>query len=86
MPRTPNRDAGAGQEEELQFIEDLGSLSGTYAIGRVGNTLKGQDPTYGAFDLGAAAGASTGLGLAVFKTDGGLVYDSAGNVVIKVNQ
>lgn len=59
MPRTPDRDAGPRDEEELRFPNNETAFTGDCAIARIGDVLKGKDPTYGTVDLLAGGSGMT---------------------------
>jgi len=66
--------------DQVQFL-DKGSSPSPFAIARVGNSLCAYDEEHGEKDL-----LATKAGAVVFKSDGGLVYDSSGNVLIKAQE
>ena len=81
MPSTRDHRDGPLYEEEIIFDELPSAPSAAGRMRYVGGSFSMRDAS-GIFD--PRTGGSGGLlGRAIFKTDGGLIYDSSGNVVIK---
>lgn len=84
MGRTPQRFPGQLIEEDSIFLEDRESdpdQLGT--VWRKGDSFFAQDGS-GKFNLRQGAGVADNRYL-IFKTDGGLVYDSNGDLAQKEN-
>lgn len=74
----PTKDPNQGNIE----LEEDGPPEAVGHIRLDGGSIKAQD-SIGVFNLRQGAAAANDLCFAVFKTDGGLVYDSAGSPVLK---
>jgi hypothetical protein len=82
MSKTPDRHPGPLYEDEeivLQERETDPDIVG--AMRRVGGSIRARDAS-GVFNLRQGAGTADNRYL-IFKTDGGIVYNTAGNVVEK---
>lgn len=78
---TPDRFPGSRLEDEIVLEENPGPSSGPGSILYDGTNFQLQDSA-GAYN--PRSGSSL-LGKAVFKSDGGIVYDTGGNPLLKVN-
>jgi hypothetical protein len=83
MPRTPDRFPGPTYEEGIYLDDTAAEPAVIGEFRRVGNILLAMDGS-GVFNLRQGAGDRDNRYL-IFKRDGGLVYDTLGDVLEKVS-